>query len=337
MASTTKTAEIGEVKYTTVLLGIYCWEIFLTGNFEWSLITRQRTFEWAFVPLFLSRYSVLMSFLGIEIAYALQEQYDCQATWLFNSITVYLAVASASTLMMIRTIDLWKRSFAVAIPLVVVSLGQWAIFVRSITLLSASWDPTVLACTFEMAQPIVFTVGFVYTAFFHLILWLVALPALFKKYRGGGVFGFLGQKDLVCLVLAFFATLIPMICNLVKVNDLSEMIVLVPSYGIMCIAACRLVVSQNRPAKRSSDIYFHTMSHVAPTPSKFRLGRTRAPPAETIQTGTFLRPEVHVTTDVVMGGYASDDRQDSGRTSDTGSPDTDRMFEKSLKPEGAAL
>jgi len=39
------------LKLTYALFGVYVWELFMTCDFEWSLITRRRRFRWPLVRL----------------------------------------------------------------------------------------------------------------------------------------------------------------------------------------------------------------------------------------------------------------------------------------------
>lgn len=50
-----------------------------------------------------------------------------QALYSFAQFAGNSAIGSASTLLMLRTVAIWNRNLFVTVPLVILSLGQWAI------------------------------------------------------------------------------------------------------------------------------------------------------------------------------------------------------------------
>jgi hypothetical protein len=64
----------------------------------------------------------------------------------FNQFVGNTAVGSASTLLMLRTIAVWNRSPAVTVPLVLASLGQWAILFHGIVTVRSSWSDDANKC-----------------------------------------------------------------------------------------------------------------------------------------------------------------------------------------------
>jgi hypothetical protein len=62
-----------------------------------------------------------------------------QALYSFAQFAGNGAIGSASTLLMLRTIAIWNRNLWVTIPLVILSLGQWAILLHGMVWFS--WAP----------------------------------------------------------------------------------------------------------------------------------------------------------------------------------------------------
>lgn len=64
-----------------------------------------------------------MSFLS-NIALNTTTKLNCQALYVFNQLMGNIAIATASTLLMLRTIAIWSRNLAIVIPLCTLALGR---------------------------------------------------------------------------------------------------------------------------------------------------------------------------------------------------------------------
>jgi len=81
----------------------------------------------------------------------------------FCHFMVGTSVASASTLLMIRTIAVWNRSPFIMIPLVVASLGQWVVLLHSIIYMRSSWSDAHKTCVVVAASHVFLGVDFLYS------------------------------------------------------------------------------------------------------------------------------------------------------------------------------
>lgn len=130
------------------MTGLYIWEIVVTLPYDFSIIIGKRKFKYPMAFYFLCRYSLLLSCIGMYVSRSLPRRsrdllltssfgdlssnialntskaLNCQALYVFNELVGNTAVATASTLLMLRTIAIWSRSPYVMYPLVVLSLGR---------------------------------------------------------------------------------------------------------------------------------------------------------------------------------------------------------------------
>ncbi|KDQ29126.1 hypothetical protein PLEOSDRAFT_1038859 [Pleurotus ostreatus PC15] len=217
------------------LFGVCVWELFMTCDFEWSLITGQRKFRWPLVIFFfLSRYCIILAFIGLLIVRRVillsffkdvQAYSHHQALYTFNSWTGNMSILCASTSLMLRTIALWERSKKVIVPLAILCLGHWAFLYRGMFLVSASWDPTANACIVDATNPSLLTITFFYTMGFDLIILLFTMFALMGKHSARtDLWKLLFTDGLVYFVVTFTTNSLPAILNVLNLNSKSALL-----------------------------------------------------------------------------------------------------------------
>ncbi|KAF9057380.1 hypothetical protein BJ165DRAFT_1397659 [Panaeolus papilionaceus] len=112
---------------TFAFFGVYVWEVFVTWDFEWSLLTGKRTFRWPLI--------------------------NCQALYTFNSWTGNMSILCASTSLMLRTIALWERRRSIVVALGILCVAHWAILYRTMFIVLAKWDNNGNACVVIQTSP----------------------------------------------------------------------------------------------------------------------------------------------------------------------------------------
>lgn len=88
---------------------------------------------------------------------------DCQPLYVFNQLMGNTAVGGASTLLMLRVIAIWNRNLFVVVPLVTLSLGQWAILLHSVSTLRVHYVAEVGQCVVGEAPQIFLQVLYLYS------------------------------------------------------------------------------------------------------------------------------------------------------------------------------
>lgn len=226
-------------------LGVYLWELFTTCDFEWSLIKGRRKFTWPLIFFFLTRYCILLALVGLIVTATKETPFNCQALYIFNSLTGNLAILAASTSLMIRTIALWERKKYVMIPLICLSLAHWGILWRGMFVIRAEWDPTVKTClVVKIDSRFLQTTFFCTMAVDFTILVLTSIALYRFSYSGvrSGLWNLLFRDGLVYFLVTFSFNAVPAILNVLQLNNVMNVIATVPAATVASIAACRLVI-----------------------------------------------------------------------------------------------
>lgn len=274
--------------------------MFMTIDFEWSLLTRRRVFHWPLVFFFLCRYCMVLSFVGLIISLNVGTMVNCQALFTFNSWTGNMAILCASTCLMLRTIALWDRKKYIVVILGILCLGHWALLYRTMFVVQARWEPSLGVCLVTNTNSDLLNVTFFFTMGFDLtILIFTAVALLGRPSAKTGLWRMLFQDGLVYFLISFSMNCIPAVLNVLNLNTPMNVIATIPAATITSIAACRAVM--RLLSFQHNDLYVH--SAVASTPRRADPG---APPTFKPQKLPLTRPEVHVTTEhITMAEFPS--------------------------------
>ncbi|CAL1702301.1 unnamed protein product [Somion occarium] len=237
---------------------------------------------------------MLAALIGLVISLQISTPIDCNALYIFNSVTGNLAILTASTSLMIRTIALWERQLKVVIPLCILCLAHWAILWRSMFLLAAVYDPTKHSCTVWSTNHVFLNVEFFMTMIFDLIILCFTVVALYAKHKSrSDLWHLLFRDGLVYFFITFFCNALPAVFNVLNLNTIMNIIATIPAATIASIAACRLVIRLqqfNQPDSYIQSTSPGGMSEYPRSPLRF----TNLPNRRYTMP---RRPEVLVTTD----------------------------------------
>ncbi|KAJ7228855.1 hypothetical protein GGX14DRAFT_344925 [Mycena pura] len=309
--------------------GLYSWEVFMTFGFEISLLTRRRRFRWPLVGailtspcnifltwskstciistrlissthsvsvfFFLSRYCMLLSFIGLIISLSIRHPINCGALFAFNSWTGNMAILCASTSLMLRTIALWERKRSVVISLGLLSLTHWILLYRTMFVVRAVWDSSLGMCVVASTNASLLNVTFFFTMGFDFVILSTTAVALTLRHSARtDLWKLLFTDGLVYFVVTFSMNCVPAVLNLLNLNAPMNVYVPIPAATVSSIAACRAVT---RLLDFNSDVYVHSLGAVLPTSD---------PRHSTGARFTLARPEgVIVTTEhITMSEFA---------------------------------
>ncbi|KAH8830322.1 hypothetical protein DL96DRAFT_1668218 [Flagelloscypha sp. PMI_526] len=201
------------IKLVFTLFGVTLWEIFLTLDFEWSLIVGRRKFRW---PLVCSK-----------------------MLYIFNSWAGNMTILCASTSLMLRTMALWERAWKVIVPLSLLCLAHWGLLWRTMFIVIAQWDDIQKTCVVTSANPGLLTSTFFFTMAFDGIILVYTLVALCKKHSTKtDLWKLLKRDGLIYFVISFTTNCIPAVFNVLNLNTPMN----VPAAAISSIVACRAVI-----------------------------------------------------------------------------------------------
>ncbi|KAK0453391.1 hypothetical protein EV421DRAFT_677721 [Armillaria borealis] len=278
------------------IFGVCLWELFTTCGFERSLITRRRQFRWPLVIFFfLSRYCILLAFIGLIISLSVTTQINCNALYTFNGWAGNMTILCASTSLMLRTMALWERRKSVVIPLSLLCAAHWGLLYRTMFIVHAAWEETAGACVVVQTSPGILNVTFFFTMGFDFVILCFTAVALISKHTARtDLWKLLFNDGLVYFLVTFSCNCIPAVLNILNLNTPMNVIATVPAALVSSIASGRAVM--RLLDFHSHDVYVHSMSGMssgntpprAPVPAAFAVS-VAAPP--------LTRPEVHVTTE----------------------------------------
>ncbi|KAF8332752.1 uncharacterized protein EI90DRAFT_2917914 [Cantharellus anzutake] len=226
-------------KFCLALLGVSTWEVFAQLPFDYSMVTGQRKARWPLIIYLYCKYSLWFAVIGVNVALNVTSKVDCQSLYVFNQFAGNTAIGSASTLLMLRTIAIWSHKHAITIPLVVLSLGQWAILFH----VKSSWSEVSHACVVTGTKPAFIDLIYLYTMSFDFVVMVASVVGLL--YTGGrsSLWILLFKQGVVYFVVAFTANLIPAVFLLLDLNPIMNIMFTIPAATATSIVACRSFVS----------------------------------------------------------------------------------------------
>ncbi|EJD54260.1 hypothetical protein AURDEDRAFT_52313 [Auricularia subglabra TFB-10046 SS5] len=207
-------------KLIFALFGLYFWEVLITSPFDWEVISRQRPFRLPLVLFyFLTRYSLFWALIGLMITINVSSEVcPCLALYTFCQWAGNTAIAGASTCLMLRTIAIWKRKMFMVVPLVALSLGQWALLYYAIISVKAVWVEEQGVCSVTGASSVVLNVIYFYTMSFDLIILIASTIGLLSLNARSGIWNLLFKDGILFFAVAFSANAVPAVLNVLNLN-----------------------------------------------------------------------------------------------------------------------
>ncbi|KAF9524367.1 hypothetical protein CPB83DRAFT_616449 [Crepidotus variabilis] len=123
------------VKFLHGLFGLYIWELLLTSNIEWLVLTGKKPFRWPLFFYFASRYCTLGSLIA-GIAMFDIPSVSCHAAFTATLVLTHMSLGLASINLAVRTIAIWAQSKYVSWILCFIIVGQWSLIVVQATTVS---------------------------------------------------------------------------------------------------------------------------------------------------------------------------------------------------------
>ncbi|KAJ3981861.1 hypothetical protein F5890DRAFT_1533003 [Lentinula detonsa] len=287
-------------------LGVTIWELFSTWDFEWSLLQGRRKLRWPLVFFFLSRYCILLAFVGIIVSLSVTTRINCGALYVFNSWAGNMTLLCSSTSLMLRTIALWERKLTVVAPLGLLCIAFWTILYRTMFIVRAEWSDSARSCIVTSTEPSLLNVTFFFTMGFDLVILVYTYIALVTKHTARtDLWKLLFHDGLVYFLVTFTANCIPAVFNVLNLNTPMNVVATTPAAAVSSIASCRAVM--RLLDYTSGDVYVHSTSGVAQ--SSGNNATRQGPPRASAVVPKFAttRPEVLVTTEhITMSEFVTD-------------------------------
>ncbi|KIO32231.1 hypothetical protein M407DRAFT_18801 [Tulasnella calospora MUT 4182] len=243
-------------KLMLVCLGLYAWEVIVTFPYDMTIFTGKRKFKYPMVFYFSCRYALFFSLLGINIALNSTTRLNCQALYVFNQLMGNIAIATASTLLMLRTIAIWSRNLMIVVPLCILALGQWGILLHGVITVHAVYSDVARSCVVTDTLPVFLDLIYVYTMGYDLLVLLISSIGLVRTSGRSDLWTLLFQDGIVYFVVAFTANCVATVFLLLDLNPAMNIMATVPAAVASSIVACRGFVRLSTWANK--DVYLPT-------------------------------------------------------------------------------
>ncbi|KAF8974584.1 hypothetical protein BDZ97DRAFT_1751348 [Flammula alnicola] len=231
-------------KLVFALFGVYLWELSVTWDFEWSLLTKRQCALSNSCPI---------------ISFSITTEINCRALNTFNSWTGNMSILCASTSLMLRTIALWERRRSVIAILGVLCLAHWTLLYRTMFIVVSQWEPAVNACVVVQTNPSMLNTTFFFTMGFDFVILIFTAVALLSRHSARtDLWKLLFQDGLVYFFVSFSTNCIPAVLNVLNLNTPMNVIGTIPAATVTSIAACRAVM--RLLDFNSNDVYVHSIS-----------------------------------------------------------------------------
>ncbi|KAF9525085.1 hypothetical protein CPB83DRAFT_568517 [Crepidotus variabilis] len=115
-------------KILVVLSGLYAWELLLSIDLEWRLITRRKEFTWPLVLYFANRYCTLGALIATFICFNANLT-NCQRAFAATLFLAHLSITFASLNLATRTIAIWGQDRFVTGALCLLMIGHFCLIV----------------------------------------------------------------------------------------------------------------------------------------------------------------------------------------------------------------
>ncbi|KAF8556803.1 hypothetical protein OG21DRAFT_1475795 [Imleria badia] len=228
------------------LLGLYGWEILLSLDFDWAVISGKRKFRWPLIFYFAGRYLLLFAMIGILISLDTPKIINCQALYVFNQLAGDAALGLASINLSLRTIAIWSQNKWIVGIIVLLILGHWSLILQGV-LLKVIWVQGV-GCTIIKSNTTILAATFIYSMSFDLVVLCLTAYKLAWTRRVSGTCGIHSKlvrmvfsDGLVYFILAFLANLLATIFMILNLNAVMSVVFNVPAAIASTIMASRVV------------------------------------------------------------------------------------------------
>lgn len=228
------------LKMMHVLAGLYYWEFVTSLGFEWKFISGKRKFHWPMIFYFGARYSMLSTLTGFLIALNVTTRVNCLALYNAIGMTGQSTAGFTSLILGVRTMVIWKMRWYIVVPLVILSMGQWAVIILG-GMFTAHWVPGT-GCVFAAAHRPAEIVTFIYSICFDFLTTVLATYKLTHGVvRRSQVANLLFKDGLIYFILAFLANIPAVVMLALYLNPILGPMLNVPASVIYVIVACRAV------------------------------------------------------------------------------------------------
>ncbi|CAE6539349.1 hypothetical protein RSOLAG22IIIB_01352 [Rhizoctonia solani] len=243
-----------------ILLGLYAWEVFNTLEFDYHVLVNWREFKWPMAVYFVCRYSIWVGVIMLIVANNLTHQLNCQVFYTIIQLFGNIAIGTASALLMLRGIAIWRHNRYVLFSLLFVALGHWTILFLGVISVRSIWNVEVGVCVVTGTSTTLLRLIYGYTMAFDLTVLVVSTAGLLSSggWQGSDLWKLLFRDGIAYFVVAFVGNAIAAVFTILHLNAAMDIMFTVPAAVFSTIVACRTVRRLSEWARQ--DVYVHSRS-----------------------------------------------------------------------------
>ncbi|KAH9979629.1 hypothetical protein BJV74DRAFT_125045 [Russula compacta] len=241
------------IKFWHVVAGLYFWEFLTSLDFEWRVLRWHRqlrllkaeptSYPWTIWLYCLTRVAALVAVIIYLIDLNVTTRINCQAAVIFETIPAYLALATASSLIVLRIKVIWDGNSVMLMIAACIWGINSAFLVLGITRLRSEWVPAGGGgCNTYNIQTTKVTIIVAFVS--DILLLIIMLVGLFlRDYHRSDAFGWgrlLWKQGVIWLLLATVAGILPTVFVCLDLNDPLSVIFQLPWLLTMTMAATRM-------------------------------------------------------------------------------------------------
>ncbi|KAI0047549.1 hypothetical protein FA95DRAFT_1678996 [Auriscalpium vulgare] len=228
-------------KFVHFFIGLYLWDLVTTLDFEWSVITRARSYKWTMLLHTGSRLfalgDVIVTLSGLDAV----TEIDCKS-WVFTAwLLASIGPLLLSILVILRIIAIWERNKYVLVFSAVATMANLAFLLKGLISSKAVWNPAVDVCA--MIDPLgrrSFIYGMFTTDVILLALMFFGLLRWRPMGQRGGVFELLYHQGFMWMFVLAGAHIPPMVMYGLDIDDPWNITFTVSATFLTTIGATRL-------------------------------------------------------------------------------------------------
>ncbi|KAH9995921.1 hypothetical protein BJV74DRAFT_300582 [Russula compacta] len=201
---------------------LYVWEFVTTFDYEWAVIRGTRPYRWTIWIYSFTRVSTLLAVILSLVGFNDLAPFNCEVEVLFEFLFGYLAMASASLLIVLRVIAIWNWKKVI----IAIAAGAWvtnlSFLIHNIAQIRAIWVPAGihLGCTVLNIQST--KLNIIVTLCTDIILLIVLFTALLRhrlyKRESSSLGHLLWKQGLIWLLIATVAEVPPAVFICLNLN-----------------------------------------------------------------------------------------------------------------------
>lgn len=224
-----------------VFAGVAAWEVVVTFDFDWSIMTGQRKWRWPMAIYFICRISLVLAIWTAAVQLnGFGTSTDCMALYLTNQSAEVIGNCASSLILALRAYAVWGQDRRVGMSLLALWAGQIGIWTYMLNVWVHTWISSNVLCVPSRAPKLwLYITIFSYTvALDFFILSLMAIRLF--RHRSSGISTLMLRDGIAYCIVSVLANGTEIIFAALHLNDVLNVIAIPVAGVVSTIAATRV-------------------------------------------------------------------------------------------------